>query len=218
MSQDAGIEIDYDAELARLQRLSGTMPPDEAGPGDDTPVQVIDGTVVDDERMVTLKDRKFRIADKIGAMPLLKFSMYADMSVQDPKAMAAMYAMLRDCIHPGVPGCGTCEKCAPERCGKCSACLRVERGADSDASPCTVNEPDQTQCADYDPGDWKIFEEHAIDTRADADDLMDVISQTTELISGRPTRQPSSSSGGRRAISGGSTARSSGRRGRGSKR
>jgi hypothetical protein len=140
------------------------------------------------------------------------------MSVQDAKAMSAMYAMLRDCIHPGQPGCGQCEKCAPERCGQCAACLRVERGAEPDASPCTVNEPDQTLCADYDPGDWKIFEEHAIDTRADAEELLDVISQTTEIIAGRPTRPSPSSSGGRRAISGGSTARSSGKRARGSRR
>lgn len=218
--QDAGIEIDYDAELARLQLLSGTMQDKNADPGagDDARAQVIEGSVLDESRMVTLKDRKFRIADKIGAMPLLKFSMYADMSVQDSKAMAAMYAMLRDCIHPGTPGCGKCATCAPERCGECAACLRVEDGADPEASPCTVNEADQTLCKDYDPGDWKIFEEHAIDTRADAEELLDVIAQTTELISGRPTERPASSSGGRRAISGGSTGRSSGRRAKGSRR
>jgi hypothetical protein len=214
MSQDAGLDIDYDGELARLQHLSGSMPKDDGL----EPAPVIEGAVMDEGRMVTFKDRKFRIADKIGAMPLLKFSMYADMSVQDPKAMSAMYAMLRDCIHPGSPGCGQCEKCDPERCGDCAACLRVERGADADASPCTVNPPDDTACADYDPGDWKIFEEHAIDTRAGAEELLDVISQATELIAGRPTEPRSSSSGGRRAISGGSTGRSSARRAKGSRR
>jgi hypothetical protein len=105
--------------------------------------------------------------------------------------MAAMYAMIRDCLHPGTPACGTCATC---KAG------------------------DEDDCAAYDPGDWAAFERHAIDTRADADDLLDVITRTLELLAGRPTGPSSPSSGGRRTISAGSTARSSARRGRGSRR
>lgn len=215
MSQDAGLDIDYDAQLAELQRQATTLPGSE-----DAAPPVVVGTVVDDARTVEFMGKRFRIADKIGAMPLLKFSMYSDMAVQDPKAMAAMYAMLRDCIHPGTPACGECEHCAPERCGDCQACDRAADGDpdDLETHPCQVNPPDDTRCKKYDPGDWRAFEEHAIDTRADADDLLAVIGKTTELLAGRPTGPRSPSSGGRRAISRGSTARSSSKRARGSKR
>jgi hypothetical protein len=52
-AQDAGLEIDYDAELARLQRLSGTMPRGSEDDDDVRPAAVIDGSVVDDGRTVT---------------------------------------------------------------------------------------------------------------------------------------------------------------------
>jgi hypothetical protein len=100
-------------------------------------------------------------------MPMLKFSAYADMEVQDPRALGAMYAMLKDCIVPE---------------------------------------------------EWRAFEDHAIDTQADADDLLDVITQGMQIIAGRPTEPPAASSPGQRAISGGSTASSSARRARGSRR
>jgi hypothetical protein len=217
--QDADLGIDYDAELAKIQSVaSGVSEPEHPAEA----VKVISGAVVDSRRTVEFMGEKFRIADKIGAMPLLKFSMYADMSVQDPKALAAMYAMLRDCIYPGRPGCGTCGKCAPPRCGQCRAC-EIAAGLDDetpedDKPACRVNTPDEKACKDYDPGDWQRFEEHAMATKAEADDLFDVITATMEVLAGRPTKQSSGSSRGPRGISGGSTARSSGRRAKGSKR
>jgi hypothetical protein len=185
MAQDAGIDIDMDAELARMQaQAAGLEQPDEPG-------EVVDGEVIAKHKTVPFLGKEFRIADKIGAMPLLKFSMYADMAVQDPKAMAAMYAMLRDCIWPGTPACGECEACQDE---------------------------DETACASYDQGDWRAFEDHAMEQRAEAEDLLDVITKTMELMAGRPTARPSRSRTGPRAISGGSTGRSSGKRAKGSRR
>lgn len=198
MSQDADIDIDFDdpasmdRELARLQAAAHAQA--QAGADEEAggkPAKVIEGQVADDGRTVEFLGRRFRVAEKVGAMPLLKFSMYADMSVQDPRALGAMYAMLRDCIHPGTPGCGTCEACKADR---------------------------ERDCKDYDPGDWAAFEDHAMESRAEPDDLLDVITQTMEKIAGRPTAPSSPSAGGRRPISGGSTGRSSGRRGGGSRR
>jgi hypothetical protein len=186
MPEEAGLDIDYDAELARLQgQVAEVQLPPAAG------IEVAEGKVVTSDRTVEFAGERFRIADKVGALPLLKFSMYADMSINDPRAMAAMYAMLRDCIHPGTPGCGECPACEAD---------------------------DEMSCASWDPGDWERFERHAMDTRADAEELLDVITKTMELISGRPTEPPPGSSPGRRATRAGSTARSSGRRGRGSRR
>ena len=183
MTQDAGLDIDFDtdagispeaaalqalrehqgitdadtdAELAAIQGQVAAATPDSAMNGKTLP-----------GRTVELKGRKFRIAKSVGLMPMLKFSAYADMEVQDPRALGAMYAMLRDVIHED---------------------------------------------------DWRAFEDHAVDSKADADDLLDVITKAMELIAGRPTEQPGPSSRGRRAISGGSTASSSARRGKGSRR
>jgi hypothetical protein len=159
---------------------------------------------------------RFRIADKTGLMPMLKFSASAELSTADSGALAAMYAMLKDCIHPGHPGCGDCLFCDPDPCGQCRACQQAAVNEEEPA--CLRNPADETRCAEYDPGDWRRFEQHAIDTRAGADELLDVITKAIELIAGRPTEPPSASSPGRRSIRDASMARSSARRGGGSRR
>jgi len=153
----------------------------------------IEGTVTepDDGSTVEFMGERFRIADKVGLMPLLKFASASSMSTDDPRALAAVYEMLQDCIHPGTPGCGSCAACKDDR---------------------------EADCKSYDAGDWLAFERHATETKADADDLLDVITKVMAVISGRPTRQPSGSSAGRRVTARGSTANSSGRRGKGSRR
>jgi hypothetical protein len=153
---DFDAETDTDAELAAIQgAVTGVLPAD-----------ALNGKTVP-ARTIELLGKKFRIADKVGLMPLLKFSAFSDMDVQDSRALGAMYSMLKDCIH-----------------------------------------------AD----DWRAFEDHAVDAKADADDLLDVISKAIEMIAGRPTEPPAASSRGSRAISGGSTGSSSSRRAKGSRR
>lgn len=46
--------------------------------------------------------RHFRIADRVGLMPLLKFAHAAGSGATEDsmEGMAAMYAMIKDCIHP----------------------------------------------------------------------------------------------------------------------
>jgi hypothetical protein len=181
-----GIDTDMDAELASMQAQAAGLEQDEGG-GE----PAVEGEVVAKHRTVEFLGKDFRIADTIGAMPLLKFSMYADVAVQDPKAMAAMYAMLRDCIYPGTPACGECQAC---------------------------QDGDETSCPGFEPGDWRAFEDHAMETRASADDLLDLITKTMELMAGRPQKPPSRSRTGPRGISAGSTGRSSGKRAKGSRR
>jgi hypothetical protein len=210
--EEAGLDIDFDAELARIQATVA---------GIDHPVArqiAVAGQVVMSDRTIEFMGKRFRIADKIGLMPLLKFSAFSDVAVQDPRALGALYAMLRDCIHAGNPGCGECGFCAPERCGGCPNCRMVAAGEDGDGLPCTVNRADPSGCRDYDPGDWHAFEDHACESKAEADDLMDVVTKTIEIVAGRPTAPPSPSSAGRQSTRDASMARSSARRGRGSKR
>ena len=44
--------------------------------------------------------------------------------------------------------------------------------------------------------EWSRFEAHADDTAASQEELLDVVKQTYEALSSRPTSQPSDSSGG----------------------
>lgn len=183
--EDAGVDTDFDQELAQIQGTAAGLVPVTAV---DVTGQNGDGKPA--HQTVEFLGRHFRIAEKIGLMPLLKFSAFADVATNDPRALGAMYAMLRDCIYPGHPGCGECADC--------------KNGS-------------EMACSEYDRGDWAAFEDHAMATRADADQLLDVVSKVMELMTGRPTRQPGSSSAGPRRISGGSTGSSSARRGKGSR-
>jgi hypothetical protein len=200
-----------DRALARVQGV--TIPGELAADG------VIEATVADPFDRITLLGKTFRVADEIGFMPLLKFSNAAEVNLDDPRAMSAMYAVLRDCIYPGRPACGECEICVPPACGKCEGCLAPMAEGDGQADYCLENrDPDTTACKLFDRGDWAAFEAHAIDSRAQADDLFDVINATFQVISGRPTKPRGTSSGGPRRTRGGSTGSSSRRRAKGSRR
>lgn len=53
-------------------------------------------------RKVPFMGREFRIANEVGLLPLMEFAYHANsgMDTSDMGALAAMYEMLRDCIHP----------------------------------------------------------------------------------------------------------------------
>jgi hypothetical protein len=119
-------------------------------------------------RTIEFKGQRFRIADKIGLMPLMRFAHAAsqDLDTDDLEGLAAVYTMLRDCIHPGTPACGGCGACAT----------------------------DPTSCPSYDPGDWRKFEAWATETKADGEELLPVVGQVIEILTARPTKGPSGSS------------------------
>jgi hypothetical protein len=150
----------------------------------------LSGEVVRPGRMVTLAGQDFRVADKVGLMPLLKFSHAADLRTDDPQAYVAMYEILRDVIYEG-----------DGPCGECPACVSAGDAATA------------RECAVADEGDWGRFQEHATHCKADADELFDVVAQAVKLISARPTESPSGSSAGRRSTSRNSTAISSRKQG-----
>jgi len=60
-----------------------------------------------------------------------------------------------------------------------------------------------------DPGEWAGFEEWAVESKAGADDLLPVVQQSIELMTARPTGQPSGSSDGQQRTSASSTGNSS---------
>ena len=149
----------------------------------------LSGEVISPARVITLAGEDFRVAEKVGLMPLLKFSHAANLRTDDERAYSAMYEILRDVILE-----------AEDPCGECPGCKNA--GA-------TVSAVD---CKFADEGDWERFQEHAVKCKADADELMDVVSQAIKLITARPTESPSGSSNGQRSTSRKSTAGSSAKR------
>lgn len=133
---------------------------------------IAEGVAVGTET-VTFMGEEFRIAETIGLMPLLKFASASDrgMASEDMAGMAAMYAMIRDCIDQGRP----CTCGVPEG--------EMHKKATADAPGC-----------EWDPGDWPRFEDRAIATKAGGDDLFQVVTDVLAKVSARPTRPPSGSS------------------------
>ena len=57
---------------------------------------------------------------------------------------------------------------------------------------------------DAGPSEWERFQTHAVDTKAEADDLLAVVQKVIEVLGARPTRPRPGSSAGQRPISGNS--------------
>jgi len=141
------------------------------------------GQVIAPGESITLAGRSFRVAEKVGLMPLLKFSHAAGLRADDERAYVAMYQILRDVIK------------GPDRpCGECSGCKEATGDVTS------------RDCVNADQGDWAAFEEWAVECKAEADELLDVVSAAIRVISARPTKSPSGSSRSSRTTSRKSTA------------
>lgn len=108
--------------------------------------------IVGGGRKVTLAGQEFRMSERIGLMPLLRFAHASAKGVDsnDMQGLAAMYEVIRDCI---------------------------------------------------DESEWDRFQQHAIDTKAESEELLQVVSDVIEVLSARPTGSPSGSSNGRQQTS-----------------
>lgn len=144
--------------------------------------------VVDDGRSVEFLGARFRTADKVGLMPLMKFAMTARKGVEsdDLEGLAAMYSLIRDCV----------DQTRPQK-----AVL------DEDGEPLIQDGKPVTE--DDGPSEWDRFEQHAIDSKAEAEDLFGVVSKVIEALSARKAPRPGDSSAGPPTTSGSSKAISS---------
>lgn len=113
-------EADYEIDFDELPRLSPPPPPSadrelavvQARAAKVDGAAIAEGTVTDNDR-VELLGKKFRVAEKIGLMPLLKFASASDVSTDDPRALSAVYSMLKNCIYEGSPGAASARSARP---------------------------------------------------------------------------------------------------------
>lgn len=125
---------------------------------------------IDDGRIEFMGDR-FRLADEVGIMPMLAFSFAADQGLDsnDLAGLSAMYALIRDTIDQSRP-------------------------VKEDAEGQPLFEPDGVTPQWDGPSEWMRFERHAINSKADGDDLMEFIGRATKAIAARPTKRHGGSS------------------------
>jgi hypothetical protein len=89
----AGAAVEAPATTGRVLPKETTISAVQAG---------IEGVPVNVDGLIRFQGSTFRIAEKVGLMPMLKFAHAASSGAteDDMEGMAAMYAMIRDCIDP----------------------------------------------------------------------------------------------------------------------
>lgn len=141
--------------------------PDEPVP-DDTmathSVQAAAEGVTVDYDTVEFLGQKFRLAERIGIMPMLAFGMAskAGLDSEDMDGLAAMYRLIRSVIHrPALV---------------------------DDHGQRVVDENGKTL---RDESEWLRFEQVAEDELAEGEDVMEFVNQAMEVMSARPRKRRS---------------------------
>lgn len=133
---------------------------------------VTEGVVdYDDSNSIEFLDRRFGLADSIGLMPLLKFAHAAKsgLTSDDMEGLDAMYLLIRSCL---------------------------DRSKVQAIDPAT-NEPQVDDAGDpvwAGPSQWELFEQYAIETNADGEDLSMMINQAVQVVAARPSKRRGGSS------------------------
>lgn len=133
----------------------------------------VEGAVeLDESNSVEFLGERFRLAERVGLMPMLAFASASKKGLDssDMEGLAAMYAMIRDCLDQ----------------------TRVQ-AVDGDGQP--VFEPDGSPRYDG-PSEWMRFEQHCYAEQAEAEELMEFISNAMSVVSARPRKRREISSGG----------------------
>jgi hypothetical protein len=134
-----------------------------------------EGVVEESGDFIEFMGDRFRLARSIGLMPLMKFAHASEsgLDTEDMRGMAALYAMIRDCVDQERPQ-------QPVIDGATGEPMRDESGA--------------VVMADAGMSEWDRFEKHSIDTKAEGEDFTDFINDAIKVISARPSRRRGSSS------------------------
>ena len=166
---------DYGQPIAG-QTIGGrpfTIVPDEVPTTHDAQAAA-EGVVLDDGDYVEFFGEKFRLADRVGLMPLIKFGNAANRGLDsdDMQGLAAMYSMIRSVIH------------RPP--------LYDDHGQRK------VDENGKTL---RDETEWQRFQDLAEDELAEGEDVMEFVNKAMEVMSARPRKPREISSGGSRRTS-----------------
>lgn len=138
-------------------------------------VQTLSEGVVDDPDRIEFLGERFRLAEAIGLMPLMAFAATSKQgaNADDMAGLAAMYQLIRD----------TVDQTRPPTIDPATGEQKID----------AAGEPEWDG-----PSEWMRFEQHAIDAKADGEDLMDFIGRAMSVVAARPRKPRSGSSPGSR--------------------
>jgi hypothetical protein len=181
------VPTELDVDAARRNGFATSDPHPGFAPVDEPSTQSVQGAiegapVLDDTNSIEFLGERFRLAENVGMMPLLR---YANASKQgldsdDLEGMAAMYAMIRGIIHrpllrePEKIQNGEGEWIANPHAGE------IQRGEDG-----------RRLC---DETEWNRFVEFAEDMGAEGDELMELVGKAMGVIAARPRQRRAVSS------------------------
>jgi hypothetical protein len=139
---------------------------------------------------VELLGERFRLAEGVALMPLMKFALAArgGLNTDDMAGLVALYDVIRDCVHRPVL---TEPDTIPGDDGQPVPNPRAGQ---------PQRDPD-TGALVHDEREWLRFETHATEARADDEDLNDFLQKAIEAISARPRKRRGNSSGSSPATS-----------------
>lgn len=151
--------------------------PNPAAPGQNFTTQDVQGSIegaveLDDTNSITFLDKRFRLAERIGLMPMLAFAAASKRGLDsaDMEGLAAMYALIRDCLDQ----------------------TRTQ-AVDGDGKP--VSEEDGSPRYEG-SSEWMKFEQHCYAEQATAEELMEFIGKAMSVVAARPQKRRETSSGG----------------------
>jgi hypothetical protein len=160
-------------------------------------VQATTEAVTKDTEHITFYGQRYRLAPKIGYMPMLDFAHAAASGAasDDRAGMDAMWQVLYRSfvLKPPCRRCDVCRGLPPDPKG-CRNRVDGDDGPCGFCGPCSGTEADPDSCEQYDPGDWNDFHLACLDNAADEVDLWEVVQQVLEAVAARPTRRRSGSS------------------------
>jgi hypothetical protein len=157
--------------FADRQALRAVPPPDDDPVPTTGEVQSLtEGAVVDDPDFIEFLGERFRLADSIGLMPLLKFAHAAKtgLTSDDMEGLSAMYLLIRSCLD------------------------RSQVQATNPDGTLIFDDAEKPVWAG--PSQWDLFEAHAIDVNADGEDLSGLINRAVQVVSARPRKRRGGSS------------------------
>ena len=86
---DAGLDVDIDMDAPDADMQLAQIQAQVAASTPESMMEAVGGVITND-RKVELNGKQFRLAQKVGLMPLLKFSAFAGTTTQDPRALGAI--------------------------------------------------------------------------------------------------------------------------------
>lgn len=149
--------------------LSFGEPPEFQAATTQTVQAAVEGVPEGGDRIEFINGVTFRIADDIGTMPMMAFAAASKKGLDsdDMAGMAALYAMIRDCIHrPPL----------------------YDMDRESETFGQRVTDPLTGEPA-YDESEWQRFEAHATDVKATGEELFAFVGDVMAIIAARPPKQ-----------------------------